>query len=222
MARLIDRQRAIALRKEGWSYSQIKNFLKVGKGTLSEWLKGYPLAEARLRELRDWNAIRIEKYRETRRKQREEKYKEIYCSQEKTIFPISRRDLFIAGLFLYWGEGTKNRYNTLVLANTDPSMTKFFVHWLEKIFRIPRAKIKICLHLYNDMVINKETQFWSTALNIPKEQFLKPYIKTTTLAGLSRRGGFGHGTCSVKVDDAHLAQRILLGVKVIRDRFYEL
>ena len=43
----------------------------MNKGTLSYWLKDFPLEEKRLRELRDWNQVRIEHYRKTRTLKRE-------------------------------------------------------------------------------------------------------------------------------------------------------
>ncbi|KKP80446.1 MAG: hypothetical protein UR81_C0028G0006, partial [Candidatus Levybacteria bacterium GW2011_GWB1_35_5] len=48
MARVIDRQRAIELRKQGKSYGQIKKQLGIAKSTLSDWLSKYPLSEKQL------------------------------------------------------------------------------------------------------------------------------------------------------------------------------
>ena len=45
MARVIDRQRAVDLRKIGMTYSDIRKKLKVPKSTLSDWLRNYPLAK---------------------------------------------------------------------------------------------------------------------------------------------------------------------------------
>ena len=60
-----ERIKAIKLRKEGRSYSQIKKELRVSKSSLSLWLRQYPLSEKRLRELRDFNEQRIERFRNT-------------------------------------------------------------------------------------------------------------------------------------------------------------
>jgi len=89
------------LRKQGKSYSQIKKILKVSKSTLSLWLRNYPLSKQIIRELRDWNEQRIEKFRNTMRKKREERLKEVYKSQKKIISPLNKREFFLAGLFLY-------------------------------------------------------------------------------------------------------------------------
>lgn len=218
MARLQDRQRALVLRKEGKSYSQIKEILNVGKGTLSFWLKDHPLPEKRIRELRDWSQKRIEHYRETRLRKREARLKTVYEKQEKIIFPFTSRDLLIAGLFLYWGEGSKTRNTELRVANTDPAVPKFFICWVTKFLKLNQTKIRIHLHLYSDMNIQKETRFWSKALSIPTTQFRKPYIKATSSKAINR-GTFGHGTCTIGIASVRVAEEIMMGIKAIRNRF---
>ena len=71
MARREDKQKVLEYRKEGFSYSQIKEKLKVSKSTLSGWLCDMPLSEERIRELQADNPIRIERYRNTMRTKRE-------------------------------------------------------------------------------------------------------------------------------------------------------
>jgi len=219
MARLKDRQKAIALRLEGKSYSEIKNIIGVTKGTLSYWLKDYPLSEERIRELRDLNPRRIERYRETRRRNKEKILNRTYRNEKRLIFPLSKRDLFIAGLFLYWGEGGKTKEAELILSNTNPAMIKFFVSWSEKCLGVDREKLKIKLHLYKDMDIKKEFDFWSRELKINKSQFVKPYIKNSNKSNITYKNGFGHGTCNVAIRNAILGKRILMGLRAVEDHF---
>ena len=51
MARFKDHEKALALRKQEISYSQIKKILGVSKSTLSDWLHKFPLSEEKIREL---------------------------------------------------------------------------------------------------------------------------------------------------------------------------
>jgi hypothetical protein len=216
MARIKDREKALILRKQGMSYSQIKAIINVAKSTLSLWLRDYPLPKKRIRELRDRNEQRIEKYRETMRKKKEERLKQFYNEQKKLILPLSKSESFIAGLFLYWGEGTKNKYS-ISISNSDPSVINFFIYWLTKIMLIPKEKIKIYLQLYNDMDIRKEIDYWSKTLIIPINQFSKPYIKKTSSDRINHKGGFGHGTCNATVGNARLSEKVLMSIKVITD-----
>lgn len=219
MARFDDKEKALILRRQEKSYSQIKKILKVSKSTLSLWLRDYPLSKQRIRELRDWNEQRIERYRETMRQKREKRLKGFYNQQKRLVFPLNKRDVYLAGLFLYWGEGSKRRRTNLSLANTDPSLIKFFISWLTKSLKINREKIRIQLHLYSDMEIEKEIQFWSQRLNVPYSQFTRPYIKQTLAKDINRKGGFGHGTCNIRIGDTRLAEKTLMTIKAIADKY---
>jgi predicted transcriptional regulator len=219
MARIKDRERALALRKEGMSYGQIKKELDISKSTLSGWLKKYPLSKERISELRDNNDQRIERYRETMRKKREERIRDFYNQEEAKIFPISKRDLYLAGLFLYWGEGSKNSEARLVISNTDPGVINFFAFWLENYWNVSKDKLKVQLHLYADMDVSTEINFWSAELDIPNSQFTKPYIKSSLSKRINHRGGFGHGTCNLTLGDARLSERVKAGLQAVREHY---
>lgn len=216
MARKKDKQKALIMRKKGMSYSQIKEKLNVSKSTLSGWLHDFPLNEERIRELRDNSPIRIEHYRNTMRAKKEARLKEVYKKVLKDIGNISERDLFIAGLFLYWGEGTKTQNSMSSLTNTNPSMLKFFIKWLE-LFDIKKKDLKVKLHLYCDMDIDQSLNFWSKELKIPLSQFYKPYIKKINIKSITYKNGFGKGTCSVIVGNRDLWEYIMMGLKYISE-----
>jgi hypothetical protein len=217
MAKFKEKQRAIELRLEGKSYTQIRKIVPVSKSTLSYWLKDYPLTEEKLRALRDWNATRIEHYRETRRRQREQLLAKAYEAAKRQILPISKREIFLCGLFLYWGEGSKTKVAELSVSNTDPSVIKFFIYWLEHCLGIPKAKIRIKLHLYQDMDIAAENHFWSHNLSVRQTQFKKPYIKRSSHASLTYKNKFGHGTCNASISGAMLNKKVIASLNVIKD-----
>jgi len=218
-AKFREKELAIKLRKSGESYNRIRKTIGVSKGTLSLWLRDMPLSKKRIRELRDWNEVRIERYRETRRRTRDALLTEIYKEEKKLIMPLSNRDLFIAGLFLYWGEGAKTKIAELSLSNTDPAIVKVFICWLEKVFSINRKKLRVRLHIYKDMDAKQELLFWSKALGISLLQFKKPYVKSTSRSSITYKNGFGHGTCQINIGGAKIAKRVLMGLKVLSDRF---
>ncbi|MDD5145501.1 MAG: helix-turn-helix domain containing protein [Candidatus Pacebacteria bacterium] len=218
MARLKDREKALSLRKKGMSYSQIKQILNLSKSTLSLWLKDYPLSKQRIRELRDWNEQRIERYRETMRRKHETRLKQYYNEQKTKLLPLTKREFILAGLFLYWGEGAKNQ-TSLSISNTDPSIIKFFVAWLTKSMKVPKERLQIQLQLYNDMNIKEEVNYWSEILEIPFSQFTKPYIKKTSKNRINHKGGFGHGTCNMRFGNSRLAERVIMSLKVFADNY---
>ena len=176
MAKFSERNRAIEMRKRGMSYSQIKDQLNVSKGTLSLWLRDMPLSERRIRELRDYSEQRIEKTRETKRKKKLTRMYDVYKKAVDNFGTISRRELYIAGFFLYWGEGLKADPYTIMFTNTDPAMVRCFIAWIQ-LLDIEKSKLKVYLHLYSDMNTVSAISFWSKELDISKTAFRKPYIK---------------------------------------------
>ena len=210
---------AIEMRMQGMSYSQIREKVPVSKSTLSSWLESHPLTTERLRALRDLNPRRIENYRATMKVKRDARIQFQAGRAKKAIAKIIERENFIAGYFLFWGEGAKTRKAEVSLANTDPAMIRFFVKWLVLI-GAKKEKIRFSLHLYEDMNIDQELVYWSSVLGYPRSAFYKPYIKKTTLAKITYKNGFGHGTCNARYLSQDLNDYVLMGLQHVR-RLYE-
>lgn len=217
MAHKALRTEAIRLRLQGYTYGQIKRELNLAKSTLSDWLKNLPLSEETLQNLsknreisRD---IRVERFRQTYRNKWISRLSKILTKQERLLLPLSERELFIAGAFLYWGEGSKHR-GWVSISNTDPRVILFSLYWMTKNLKIPKKRINVRLHLYSDMNIEEEITFWSATLGIPKAQFKPPYIKKTTREGLSYKS-FGHGTCNLITFNMGLSEKIAMSIKAI-------
>jgi len=217
MTRFLDREKARVLRAKGKSYSDIRQVLDVGKSTLSEWLRDMPLSAERMRELRDINPRRIENFRETMRKKREMTMSLAYDKARKDIGRLSQRELFVAGIYLYWAEGTKSLRGKNEIANTDPAIINAFLQWLLAM-GIPKERIRVRLQLYKDMNLRSEIRYWSGLLGIPTTQFRKPSIKDSRLAGLTRKQGHGHGTCDLIFDNVPLWEYITGALKYIREQ----
>lgn len=216
MTRFLDREKARALRAKGKSYSEIKQVLTVSKSSLSVWLNDMPLSREQIRLLRDINPRRIEHFRETMRQKREARLQCVSLKVRKDIGTLSRRDLFIAGLYLYWGEGTKSNRGDASIANTDPAVISVFLDWA-RMMGIPKSGMRVRLHLYTDMNVKQETLYWSKGLRIPLTQFRKPYIKKSSLSGLTYKTGYGHGTCNLHFGDTTQWEYISMALKYMRE-----
>lgn len=209
------KEKAIKLRKGGKSYSQIKQEVDVSKGTLSRWLSDYPLSEERIRELRDNNPRRIEKYRETMRQKRESEMQSYY-EDAKADIKESASQLLVSGFYLYWAEGTKSSRYRVSVSNTDPAMLRFFITWLEEL-GADRKKISIALHLYNDMRPKDEIAFWSDYLSLELDQFQEPYIKESQLEDRTYDMEHDHGTCNVFYYKKEIAYYVHGGIKYLQE-----
>lgn len=215
MAKKEQRSDALKMRRRGMSYSQIKDKLCVSKGTLSVWLREYPLSISRINELRANNPQRIERFRNTMKAKRDKGFEEVYKNAVNEIGKLSKRDMLIGGIFLYWGEGSKSSSYTTSVSNTDPNVLKFFIRWLS-LFGVEKSELKVSLYLYKDMNIKKEVDYWVKELNIPRSCFRRPYVKDSTLSGLSYKNGFGHGTCNVRYFNKEMWQKTLMMLKYVR------
>ncbi len=213
MARHTDKRKALAMRKKGLSYSAIKEKLGISKSTLSYWLKDLPLSPERINELRAHSPKRIERFRNTMRKKREMRLAEVYKVVGDDLGHFTQRDILVAGFFLYWGEGGKTKAYSITFANTDPSMIRFYLEWV-KLLKIDISMIKVRLHLYLDMDIEKEIQFWAKKLSLKRSHFVKPHIKKSLHSGVNYKG-FGHGTCNIIIDNRDISEYVLQGLKYI-------
>ena len=218
MARAQERQKAITLRKHGKTYSDIRRILDIPKSTLSDWLSTYPLTNKQLKLIkkqgRKNKELAIERFRTTMRLKRDARLQKTYEDAKRNILPLSQRELQIAGMFLYWGEGQKRMNGPVSINNTDPKVMKFSLFWLTEILMIPKNRIRVYLHLYKDMNINNEMDYWSKELQIPLNQFAKPYIKESTREGLTHKG-FGHGTCALVISIILLKEKLRMSIEAI-------
>lgn len=216
MSRLKDREKAIKLRKSGLSYSQIKEALKVSKSSLSLWLRDLPLSEERIRELRDRSYIRIEKTRETKRMKKDQRRTKVYEKVSSDIEKSSNK-LFVSGFYLYWGEGTKTAEYSVCVTNTDPSIIRCFVQWMN-VLGVPADKLKLKLHLYSDQDENEIKKFWTKKTGIPLTNFYKTYLKESKLSRKTYKGMFQHGTCVVFYHNRDVYEYVISGIKYLRNK----
>jgi hypothetical protein len=65
------------------------------------------------------------------------------------------------------------------VSNTNPQVILFVKYWMVNILKLPKEKLRVALHLYKDMNVGEEIEYWSNKLDISANQFRKPYIKSS-------------------------------------------
>lgn len=218
------REKAIKLRlDEELSYSAIQKRLGVPKSTLSYWLKEFPLSEEKILELRrkGWEKGEAsrERFRATMRKKREERGRALYEKWQKRFVNLSEESHFVAGLMLYLAEGGKTAYARIVFTNTDPGIICFFVNWMTKFLEIPPDRIKVGLHLYENMDIQKEMDFWKGQLGFSANQFYKPQVRKIQKSSFSYRSSFGHGTCAILFGSVEKKLELTMAIQALLDYY---
>jgi transposase-like protein len=219
------RERAINLRIEKeLSYAEIRKRLGVPKSTLSYWLREFPLSEERISELRrqGWKRGEAsrERFRLAMRKKKELKDKEVYKKYQKRFATLSKDAFFIAGLMFYSAEGEKRNPYKLSFANTNPKIIKFFIRWLNECLAVPKERIKATLHLYENMDIEKEKEFWKNELGFQENQFYKPSIRKLRKSSFSYRESYRHGTCNIYIGGSEERNReVMMAIQAFLDKF---
>ena len=224
MTNIILKNKAIILRQDGHTYGEIKKELGLAKSTLSNWLSTIALTKMQIDLLNqnkiDKRQITAEKISLIKSQKRELKLSEYYDVEFRKFKKLGSRELYVAGLMLYWGEGTKGANCVVSLCNTDPQMLIFYRYWLENSLNIKPERIKVSLHLYQDMDIDNIKTYWSNILKIPINQFIKPYIKKINIVSLNQKG-YGKGTCSLYLYDSSLKRKIMTGIKIVLNKATE-
>ena len=162
--------------------------------------------------------VAVENYRITMRRKHDLRIYKYYKSQHDRLIPLSDRELYVSGLFLYLGEGNKVSKNTISVSNSDPSVLKFVKHWFINSLKVSDSKIRMQLHLYSDMNVDKEIKFWLSELSMKRQSLAKPYIKKSLRSDIDQKG-WGHGTCSLLVHDTCLKENLLMAIRAITDSY---
>ncbi len=196
---------AIELRKNGRSYTEIRDSVRVSKSTLSNWLREIELTEGqkiRLNKKQATAYIGAEKRHANGLKH----HSVIREFAEKEAILLAKDPFFVAGLMLYWAEGGKN-FGSVQFSNSDPAMIKIMMKWFRQFCSVPEEKFRIGLFLHSLHVREDCLSFWQEITSIPAEQFQKPFIKPTILS--NRKNKLYEGTCMIKIHSRDLLSRIL-------------
>ena len=178
MAKTIERGEAILLRESGKSIKNISEILSISKSTASKWCEGIKLTPKQIEKLhesmvRGSYAGRIKGARmQHERRIERERVAEIIGIKE--IGKLSKRDLLIALVALYWGEGSKKKREFFII-NSDPEMVRFLLKVIGKLFNIENERFIVGVginiaHKDRDEEVKK---YWSEITGIPKKQFRK-------------------------------------------------
>ena len=167
------RDKAVALRKEGYSYTAISQKINVAKSTLSDWLSGVDYSPNK-ETLERIGKARIAS-NASKRRIKLESISSAKSQAETDIGSVSKRDLFMLGLGLYLGEGTKT-HNMVRVINANPKMIALAIRWFKEICGLEMSNFKIRLHLYPDNNVGECVRYWSSKTGVPEKIFYESHI----------------------------------------------
>lgn len=203
MAKSKLRIEARKLREIGLGIKTISQKLDVSSSTASLWTRDIVLTPEQIKELarhaRDPYYGRKLAYIQKQRKEKEDKIIRFFKQGKKEIGIVTKRDLFIIGVALYWAEGFK-KDNLVGFSNSDPEMIALFVEWLS-LLGITKNSLKFRLGVneaYRDKVKEIEN-FWKNILEIDENQFQKPFFQKVKWQKIYDQPENYHGVLRVRV-----------------------
>lgn len=193
-----EKQKAIKLRREGKSYSEILQVVKVAKSTLSLWLREVGLSVPQKQQLTAKRLAGIMKGGLAKRNQRLAITKKIEAEAVIEIGKITKRELFLIGTALYWAEGSKQKLHhsvsqPVIFSNSDLHMIKVFLVWLHAIdVKTTDIKFSIYLHETASTRSNEIRRYWSKSLKLRINKFDKIYLKKGSSKSYRKNKGEGY------------------------------
>ncbi len=124
-----ERERARQLRADGWTMPDIAEELGVSRSSVSLWTREVPIDAALRRSPRTGRRPRGSDHPMRRRKL--EQIARYDAEGRQRLARLDDRELLIAGVALYAGEGAKND-GCVSMANTNPELLRLFVTWLRR------------------------------------------------------------------------------------------
>ena len=189
-----EKERAIQLRRKGYSYNEILAEVKVAKSSLSLWLKDTPLTrdeKSFLKNRLDANIsrgrIKASAANHTNR-----------LAKKREMIPLIRNEfinfidepLFQLGLGLYWAEGAKSS-GSVMFVNSDVEMVKIFLSWIEKYTNYDRSMLRYRLYIHKPYAHENCEIKWSESLCVSLNNFTKTSFKPTNKGVKIRKNYIG-------------------------------
>ena len=191
------KERAVALRKEGKSYSEILKTIPVAKSTLGLWLKDVGLSKTQKQQLTEKRLAAVKRGGEAKKNERLKRTQRIEEDAIIEIGKISTRELFLIGIVLYWAEGSKQKIHNpserVNFSNSDAPMITVYLKWL-KMIGVNDIDIHLSVYLHDTAKHRmKEVQeYWSKSLKLRINRFEKIYFKKGSVKSFRKNTGEGY------------------------------
>ena len=204
MSKPEEKQKAVELRIQGFSYNEILQFVPVAKSTLSAWLRQVGLSTPQRQRLtaRKLAAARrgSEKLRQLRleRVQRTVTEAEAEAGQRLAAGDL----LWVIGTVLYWAEGSKPKEwrtsEEVNFTNMDPRMITLVREWLQRCCSVAESDIDYSIYIHEGADVTAAIRYWAIRLGVPRE-CLRTYKKRHKTTRRKNSGTGYYGTMRMHV-----------------------
>ncbi|MFJ2217526.1 hypothetical protein ACIQVO_28720 [Streptomyces sp. NPDC101062] len=172
------RDQARELRLKGLTYDQIQVELGCSKGSISLWVRDLPKPDRR--DAKEQAKLAARKRWDHELAIRDEARQETKAAATREIGALSDRDLFIAGVALYWAEGTKDkpysRRESVIFVNSDAGVIQLFLAWL-KLVGVGSERLSYRVMIHESADTEAAERYWADQVRVDPATFRKTTLK---------------------------------------------
>lgn len=169
--------RAISLRKRGFTLEEIAKYCDISKSTASKWLRNKAfsaqITKQNVKRAGVENAKRLRLIAKARSGERKQRYIDAASSAKIEFAHYQKNPLFLAGLTAYLAAGELNDDRKIRLSHTSMELHKLFIKFSVQFLGIEKKQMHIWLQLYGVSSEEKAMKKWSKITNLPYSQFYK-------------------------------------------------
>ena len=206
------RAQARELRRAGRTYDEIQDALGVSKSSVSLWVRDLP------RPARRQSGEQRRQYMQDicwapRRELRENERRITKAAAAREIGEMTDREIFIAGIGLYWAEGNKDksyaRRERVTFVNSDPNMIRVFLAWLDLV-GVDRSRLRFAVQIHESADVEAAEGYWRELVGATSTSFCKTTLKKHNPKTNRRNVEDGYRGCLVirVLEGADLYRRI--------------
>lgn len=212
------KKEAVRLRLRGLSYTEIQNKIYISKYSLIKWLRNISLTEKQKKRLADKSKAGRMLGNRLHREERVRRTKEIVDRAISEVKPMSKKDLWLMGVMLYWAEGSKQKEHDpskeVRFSNSDPAMLKVFLKWLKDCLQIDPAVVAFEIYIHETYKKSRDelSRYWSKVTDFPISKFNTIYYKKNKVHSYRKNRGEGyHGVLRISVKKSTDLNRKITG-----------
>ncbi|MFF3628463.1 hypothetical protein [Streptomyces sp. NPDC002164] len=192
------RQKARELRQQGLTYDQIQVELGCSKSSISLWVRDLPKPEPRYtdeerRALMNAGLSRLHAGQDEERRR-------VKAQARADVGELSDRELFLAGVTLYWAEGAKDksysRRESLQFINSDPDVITLYLRWLE-LLGVSRERMHFRVSIHESADVAAAEHFWADLAGVPASSFQKTTLKKHNPRTVRKNTGDAYCGCLI-------------------------
>ncbi|MFD5658445.1 hypothetical protein [Streptomyces hirsutus] len=194
------REKARELRLQGWTYDRIEAELGCSRSSVSLWVRDLPKPEPRYTPEEQLVLMRegLARRRETDR----EAHRQTKLGAQQEIGELTDRELFMAGVALYWAEGGKSkpydRRERAVFVNSDADVIRVYLAWLD-LLGVDRKRLNFRILIHESADIDAAHRFWAQVAQIDVSLFARPTLKKHNPKTVRKNTGDDYHGCLVVI-----------------------